>query len=382
MKHLLTLLIICVSFNSPLLSQSCLIEGIRFGTQDEIDNFINNYPGCTEILGDVRINDFDPSGNLTNLSGLSVITSIGGNLDIVDNDFLNDLDGLQNLQSVGGDFAIGDNPLLINIDGFNKLTTLGGLLSIYNNLGLTSVNGFNGLHTIGDYFDLISNEALLQLNGFQNIHTINGQFQIEGNFMLDAINGFSNLQHIGSYVVIEDNTILTSLIGLSQLQSIGLSLRISNNNALNNLDPLNELTTIGTQCRIFANNNLSDCAIDILCDGGTQIGGPIDIFSNADGCQNLDQIIMNCIPNPNIEVFDNSISLLPSLTNNNLYVLSGSLNSYTIDILDSDGAIVQSIVSNETEELIDLTTLPNGMHFLRMINNTNSNLAIEVILTE
>ena len=33
----------------------CLPEGITFSTQAEIDNFQTNYPGCTEIEGDVVI---------------------------------------------------------------------------------------------------------------------------------------------------------------------------------------------------------------------------------------------------------------------------------------------------------------------------------------
>ena len=47
-------------------SQSCLPDGINFGTQTEIDNFQVNYLGSTEIEGDVII-----SGNdITNLNGL------------------------------------------------------------------------------------------------------------------------------------------------------------------------------------------------------------------------------------------------------------------------------------------------------------------------
>ncbi len=33
----------------------CLPEGITFTTQAQIDNFQLNYPGCTEIEGDMKI---------------------------------------------------------------------------------------------------------------------------------------------------------------------------------------------------------------------------------------------------------------------------------------------------------------------------------------
>jgi len=224
--------------------------------------------------------------------------------------------------------------------------------------------------------------VLLDINGFQNLLSITGQFQIESNFLLDDINGFSSLQDIGSYVVIEDNTVLNSLIGLSQLQTIGLSLRISFNPALTNIEPLDNLISIGTQCRIFANNSLSDCAIQILCDGGTQIGGIIDIFSNTNGCQNLNEVTMSCFQGANVEVDENSIVLPTQFTSSDTYTLNGVLSSYTIDILDSNGTIVQTLNPTGTEEIIDLTSLPMGLHLLRMMHNTNNNLFLQVNIKE
>lgn len=63
-------------FSIHLTAQPCLPDGITFTTQAVIDNFQTNYPGCTEIEGFVIINGND----ITNLSGLSVLTSIGGYL--------------------------------------------------------------------------------------------------------------------------------------------------------------------------------------------------------------------------------------------------------------------------------------------------------------
>ena len=50
----------------------CLPDGIFFSTQVQIDNFQTDYPGCTEIEGDVDI--YGP--DITNFSGLNSITSI------------------------------------------------------------------------------------------------------------------------------------------------------------------------------------------------------------------------------------------------------------------------------------------------------------------
>ena len=48
---------------------SCILHGITFSSQDAIDNFQVNYPGCVEILGDMFIRDDFPN-TITNLSGL------------------------------------------------------------------------------------------------------------------------------------------------------------------------------------------------------------------------------------------------------------------------------------------------------------------------
>lgn len=58
-----------VSFSKP-----CLPEGITFSTQEQIDNFQTNYPGCTEIEGGVLIEGSD----ITNLEGLNVLEIVYG----------------------------------------------------------------------------------------------------------------------------------------------------------------------------------------------------------------------------------------------------------------------------------------------------------------
>ena len=73
------------------MAQSCLPEGLEIYSQEEIDNFQTNYPGCTEIEGDVLI----VGNNITNLNGLNVLTTIDGYL------IYNDLDALTSLTGLG-----------------------------------------------------------------------------------------------------------------------------------------------------------------------------------------------------------------------------------------------------------------------------------------
>ena len=121
-----TVTIVLAVFAYVLVSaQGCLPEGITFTTQEEIDNFQNNYPGCTEIEGDVTIGgDYINPSDITNLEGLSVVTSIGGYVVIHYTDIAN-LTGLENLTSIGGNFVITYTDIT-NLTGLGNLTSIGG----------------------------------------------------------------------------------------------------------------------------------------------------------------------------------------------------------------------------------------------------------------
>jgi hypothetical protein len=100
----------------------CLPDGITFSTQAEIDNFQTNYPGCTEIQGDVTISGSD----ITNLNGLNVVNYISGNLIIGNaqlaqaNPVLNNLEGLESLTAIGGNLVVIHNSVLDSLSAYNR----------------------------------------------------------------------------------------------------------------------------------------------------------------------------------------------------------------------------------------------------------------------
>lgn len=83
-------------------SQGCLPDSVKFYSQSEIDSFQVNYPGCTEIEGHLVINGY---ALITNLNGLDVLTSVGGNLVIEYCNIIN-LAGLNNLNSIQGGLTV------------------------------------------------------------------------------------------------------------------------------------------------------------------------------------------------------------------------------------------------------------------------------------
>jgi hypothetical protein len=101
MKSLLFAILLFTIINF-VTAQGCLPEGISFSSQSQIDNFEENYPGCTEIEGSVTIVQ---NAQITNLDGLNVITTIGGDF-IIKTSMLTNVNGLSNLAYIGGDFQI------------------------------------------------------------------------------------------------------------------------------------------------------------------------------------------------------------------------------------------------------------------------------------
>ena len=125
MKKLMMILVLTAAGIRILFAQGCLPEGITFHTQEEIDNFQANYPGCTEIEGCVFIDDFR-SGDITNLNGLNVVTYIGGYLIISNTLNLSNLSGLSNLSYIGtaemslASLTIESNSALNNLNGLEN----------------------------------------------------------------------------------------------------------------------------------------------------------------------------------------------------------------------------------------------------------------------
>jgi hypothetical protein len=275
MKNLILLLILFTAFRGALFSQSCLPEGITFNTQAQIDNFQVNYPGCTEIEGDVIIDGWNGS-NITDLNGLSVLISISGNLSILYIETITSLTGLDNLTSIGGSLAIGNNIALTNLVGLDHLTSINGGLWIELNDSLTSLTGLDNIDagSINDltitYNKSLSSceirsicDYIINPGGTTHIHdnksgcdnllevayacghclpegiTFNTQAQIDS----FQVNYTGCTELFGSVTI--SGSDITNLNGLNILTLINGKLIVDMDNALTSLAGLEGLTSIG-----------------------------------------------------------------------------------------------------------------------------------------
>jgi hypothetical protein len=195
MKHLFLLPTFLLLNYTILFSQGCLPEGITFSTQEEIDNFQINYPGCTEIEGDVIIGNLYGS-NISNLNGLSSLILIGGYLTIIHNDELSSFQGLNNLTSAKS-LIIDENNILTSLSGLNNLSSLNEALGIYGNLMLNDLSALSNLNQSIEFIEIINNDNLTNLSGLENINTSSLiELEIFGNLLLSEC----DIQNICDYI--------------------------------------------------------------------------------------------------------------------------------------------------------------------------------------
>ena len=301
MKKLSLIIFVLILCQITVLSRACLPEGISFTTQAQIDNFQSNNPGCYEIEGYVEINGDD----ITNLNGLTVLTSIVGDLTIGSilfgsNPVLTNLSGLNNLASIGGGLRIVHNDALTSLSGLDNLASIGGDLAINNNDVLTSLAGLDNIAASSiDDLTIHSNASLstcdvqsicnylVSPNGIVDIYenatgcnnppeiatscgitlpclpygnyyfssqaeidnfqsNYPGCFQLEGNVEINGIDitnldGLGILTSITGTLEIFGNEVLTSLSGLENLTSIGGDLSIRSNDVLTSLSGLDNI---------------------------------------------------------------------------------------------------------------------------------------------
>jgi len=370
MKKLITLLSIIIV---PLfvISQPCLPDGITFVIQAEIDSFQINHPHCTEIEGDVLIiGDY-----ITNLNGLSVLTSFGGSLEIRFNPILTSLTGLEGLTSIGGDLAIIDNDTLSSLIGLDNVTSIGGDLGIHGNDSLTSLTGLENIISIGGNIGISYNDSLTSLTGLEGVTSIGGYLSIAGNDALTSLKGLEGLTSIGGYLSIYDNDAFTSLTGLEGVTSIGGYLKIENNNALTSLTGLDNVTSIGGHLWIYDNPYLSTCEVESVCAYLASPNGIIDIFNNATGCNSPEEVQDSCeahaiIIDKYLTIEGFSVSPNPFTASTTLsYTLSKTENvQFTIYNVQSQIVFMKQERQNSGEQKMKWNAegLHAGMYYFRI----------------
>lgn len=272
---LLILFVVLTSFNG---FSQCGNGTLILSSQQAVDDFPTNYPGCVQFSGSISIIGAD----ITDLTALSQLSSITGNLHILQNSSLTNLQGLHNLATIGvisGGLLIKDNPLLNDISGLSNLSNIGQYLEIDNNDALENLDGFNSLTSITHgYLAILKNDSLQEINGLQNLTSVgvSGNAQgvlIVGNPLLENLNGLSSLASIKGGLIIRNNTALSDVSGISITSLITSSENrfiLESNSTLQNLSGM-YIQELKGDVQILYNASLE--AIDLT------VGNPSQVYS-------------------------------------------------------------------------------------------------------
>ena len=293
--------IVLTTFSLQVWGTGCSSTDILLSTQVDVDNFQSTYGGggvCDVVSGGLSIRSVGiASLAITNLDGLSSLTSVGGDLELHDNDSLTSISGLSNLTSVEGGVQIYTNDSLTNIGGLSNLTSIGGGLWISQNTSLTNLDGLSSLTVVSEWLWIQVNNSMTNVDGLSSLTSVAEFLYINSNDALTNLDGLSNLTSVGGSLKIYDNVSLTNLDGLSSLTSVVESLKIYDNVSLTNLDGLSSLTSVGWDLDINSNLVLSRCtALSPLLgwpDGppDDNVGGWIGLSFNKPGCNSVQEIL-------------------------------------------------------------------------------------------
>ena len=236
---------------------SCGARGITLRTQEQIDNFAYSYAKCDKIIGDLTIRE-SRDGDIYNLDGLSVLTSIGGSLIIESNNNLNDLKGLRNIQRVGGRILIKSNEQLEHLHGLHHIQKIGESLEITTNPSLLTLqSGLDDLQEIGGGLSINNNPAMLHLKGLEALKRIRLGLSISSMQNLVNLSGLEGLNFLGWNIFIKNTPSLKNLKGLDNLTQLNGQLIFSNTNNLESFDGLTNLEVIKGNLKILGLTKLT-----------------------------------------------------------------------------------------------------------------------------
>lgn len=88
----------------------------------------------------------------------------------------------------------------------------------------------------------------------------------------------------------------------------------------------------------------------------------------------------DCTTNtPSITLEADCVTVHPNATDAE-FVIKGLIGNYTIQIVDVNGVLYQNLTSTSDTIQINIDTLPNGIYFLSIANNSNAQLCVQKIL--
>ena len=283
--------------SSCIIFSQCPNHLVYLGSQSAVDNFAVTYPNCTIITNGLAIAN---SADITDLTPLSVITSVSGTTDedlitIRNNAVLENLDGLENINignPNGRYIDIMNNPVLTNIQGLSGINGSWHMgLNIANNPLLQSLQGLENID-LSNNISIYNNDALVNFTGLEGIIGLDYMVLKDNDALID-LSGLDNLEAVGD-LFIRENANLVSVNGLNSLGIIS-GVDLKDNPNLNDISQFDD-TTLSIQfggLHISNNPNLAVCTNNMVCTF-IENGGFSNVENNAPGCNSVLEVEAQC----------------------------------------------------------------------------------------
>jgi hypothetical protein len=336
----------------------CFPEGLVLTQQSEIDNFPINYPNCSVIEGDLKID----GDSIINLLGLSQLRKVNGNLRLNNCYHLKSLEGLEGLYEIGGDFYFWHNESLKDFNGLTGLHKVGGQIDIYSNDSLENLNAFSNLSEVNT-LEIGSSWSLKNISGLGNLKKVKGNFVFTFNHGISDFESLSNLQDIEGKLSIHTCASLKNINGFENIKQLRGGLQISNCDSLIDLSGLRNLKSVDVSCYFV---NLESLRSFHGLDSLTEVGNWG--VSNLSSIKNFDGLNSDLVIHGNVGINDND-SLVSFEGLENTEHLYGSLELkynpklQTLEHLHHLKSISDGIYIRGNESIKDFSGLENVFDF-------------------
>ena len=228
------------------------VSAYTFTSQKQIDDFGQNYSGCTAVPY-LHINGVD----ITNLDGLNNIEKVDRTLD--KNHHYFDAIVIGTLSS-----WYNANPQLTEVSGFEHLTFVRGSIVISGNQSVKEINAFQNLGKIQTYFDpsdsyagleIMNNPKLKQIDALSKLHR-DAYIYIKDNVQLNTINShFDNLYDLDFFYIADNGFAhLTAFDKLTSVDSLSIE-----HSLLESLQGFKNIKNITEGVNLVNDKNLSQC---------------------------------------------------------------------------------------------------------------------------
>ena len=178
------------------------------------------------------------------------------------------------LSVVTGDVVIAGNPQLTSLSGLASLHSVGDMYLVQGNPQLADVSDLAHLDRVQN-IRIVGNDGLVDLAGLSPISTLQADLHVEDNANLVSLHGLDNLITTTQSVYVRGNPKLTSLDGLGQLRTVAATIDIEGNASLQAIS-LTSLDTLGRQLVVNSNAELSTFTAPML----TTIGALSQFYSD------------------------------------------------------------------------------------------------------